>query len=98
MTPPMNVAWLVAKFGAARAFELAVAAEPHDGADLFRLGIAQSVVEEHQVLDTARNLAQRFASYDRKTLTTTKRMIQAANGRRFSQVLEEIQSSSTVGP
>jgi enoyl-CoA hydratase/carnithine racemase len=92
MTAPMNIAWLVTKYGSARALDLCVSAEPHDGVDLFRLGMAVAVVDDANVLSAAREMAARLSGYDRGAMAASKDMIRAAGGFDFETVLTQMRN------
>lgn len=74
MVAPLNMAWLVAKYGHARAVDVVVGAASHDGADLWRLGMAAMLVDDVEVLSTARDLAVRLAAHDARSVARTKAM------------------------
>ncbi|GAC1530860.1 MAG: enoyl-CoA hydratase [Acidimicrobiales bacterium] len=74
MVAPLNMAWLVAKYGHARAVDVVVGAASHDGADLWRLGMAAMVVDDVEVLSAARDLAVRLAAHDAPSVARTKAM------------------------
>lgn len=75
MTAPINLAWILAKYGAGRALGLVLGATSHSGEDLYRLGLATVVVEDGDVLAMARALAARLAGHDRQAMARTKAMI-----------------------
>jgi enoyl-CoA hydratase/carnithine racemase len=77
LAAPINVAWLQLKIGAAAAYELALLAERHDGADLVRRGLAVRVVPDARVLDEARDVADRVAELSPRSHAATKRVIAA---------------------
>ncbi len=92
MTAPMNIAWLVTKYGSARALDFCVSAEPHDGADLFRLGMAVAVVDDAHVLAVAREMAERLSGYNRGAMTSTKELIRAASSEDLETVLTRMRN------
>jgi len=75
MTAPINLAWLLAKHGAARAIEMVLGAAAHDGSDLYRLGLANAVVDDGDVLSEARSLAVRLSGHSPAAVSATKAMI-----------------------
>ncbi len=77
MIAPLNVAWLVAKYGHARAVDLVVGAASLSGDDLWRLGIAAAVVDDPHVLSAARELAGRLAAHDAGAVARSKAMIRS---------------------
>ena len=52
--------------------KMAVLGERHYGEDLVRLGIADRCVEDNLVVDTAEEMARRFASFDLGNLLKLK--------------------------
>lgn len=81
LVAPVNIVWLHTRFGSARAIDLALGARPHDGSDLFRLGIATEVTDRGAALDAARALAARLAGFAPGPMARTK-----AVSRRLSDV------------
>lgn len=77
MVARINLAWLVARYGSARALDLALTGRRADGAELYRLGIAHAVVDDDAVDHTARGLATRLAGLPRTGVMRTKRLVRA---------------------
>ncbi len=94
MTAPMNVAWIVAKHGRARALELVVAAGKHDGEDLFGLGMATRVADDDEVLGAARALAGQLVGHDGAAVAGSKAMIDKASAEGFAEALSRIRAEA----
>ncbi len=92
MTAPMNVAWLVAKHGTARALELVVAAGKHNGEDLFRLGVATRLAADDEALEVARSLAGQLCAHDGAAVAASKAMIAKASAAGFVATLARIRA------
>lgn len=69
---------LVRQIGRKHAFELVAMAEPVDGFRCERLGIANKVVPESEVLDAALSIAERLAGWSPIAMATTKRTFHRA--------------------
>jgi enoyl-CoA hydratase/carnithine racemase len=63
MAAPINVAWLALKHSMAKALQWVVLGERHYGEELVQLGLASRCVEDHEVLDQARAMADRLAGF-----------------------------------
>lgn len=74
MVAPVNMAWLVTKYGHARAIDVVVGAASLDGADLWRLGMAAVLVDDADVLRAARDLASKLATHDAQSVARSKAM------------------------
>lgn len=75
MVPWANIAWLCARFGAARALDLTVTGRRVTGAELYRLGMAHTCAADAEVLSSARDLARTLASHPPGGMAATKRLI-----------------------
>lgn len=83
MVARVNLAWLVARHGSARALDLTLTGRRVDGAELYRLGMAYACADDATpgdpsdgpVVETARRLAASLAALPRTGVTQTKRLI-----------------------
>ena len=72
---PMNVAWLTLKLGLTRTYEMVMSAERYYGEDLARLGLAVRAVPDGEVLNVARALVDRLASFPPSAHAATRRIV-----------------------
>ena len=72
MMAPVNILWLKLRYSLQTGLKMAVLGERHYGEDLVRLGIADRCVEDNLVVDTAEEMARRFASFDLGNLLKLK--------------------------
>lgn len=77
MVAPINIAWLCARYGSARALDLTLTGRRLPGPELYRLGMALECVDDAEVVEAARALAARVAGFPPGGVTGTKRMIRA---------------------
>lgn len=77
MVARVNLAWLVARYGSARALDLALTGRRASGEDLYRLGIAHACAPDDAVVPEALALAKRLAGFPRTGVAETKRLIRA---------------------
>ena len=77
MVARINLAWLVARYGSARALDLTLTARRATGDELYRLGIAYAAVDDAAVNTTALELAERLAGFPPTGVAETKRLIRA---------------------
>ncbi len=75
MAAPMNLAWLLARHAPAVAAQLVLTGRRFTGPDLHRLGIALDVVDDREVLGSARALASDIAGYPTATVRAMKATI-----------------------
>jgi len=75
MSAPMNVAWLRLRHSEAVAMRLALTGQRFLGPDLVSLGIALESVPDDQVVDRARELAERLAGYPEGGLSRIKQAL-----------------------
>ncbi len=80
MGAPMNLAWLMARFGGHLTRLLALSGERVHGPRLAQLGLAHSCVPDAEVLAAARDLAERLAGYPPGGARHIKRTIAALSG------------------
>lgn len=92
MVAPVNMAWLVTRYGHARAIDLVVGAAAHDGEDLWRLGMVAEVLDDAEVLAGARGLASRIAGHDAASVARTKQMARSAAPVDFVTLLHRFSS------
>lgn len=94
MPAPNNVAWLVLKYGRAKAIELAVLGERIYGDKLLSMGLANRCVDDDQVLLRARELADRLASFNAANVQTLKASVHLAqNSDSFEAVVARIKAA-----
>lgn len=79
MAAPINIAWLALKQNMTKAMELAVLGERHYGEDMMRLGLATSCVEDEDVLNRARDTADRLAGFKPEAVQNLKLALYAGN-------------------
>ncbi|MEV0703953.1 enoyl-CoA hydratase/isomerase family protein [Saccharopolyspora sp. NPDC050389] len=77
MVARINIAWLCARYGSARALDLTLTGRRADGAELHRLGIAHACAADDAVVADALDLAKRLAAYPRSGVAETKRLVRA---------------------
>lgn len=80
LTAPMNAAWLALRYPPAVGTQLALSCRRFKGPDLLRMGIALDVVPDDDVLEHARQLAARIASYPASAGRSTKQVLRHARG------------------
>jgi enoyl-CoA hydratase len=80
MLAPINIAWLMLRFGYAKALRFTQLAERFYGDDLVQQGIALECVEEDLVLSRTREIADRLAEFDRSSAVRIKAAVKAATG------------------
>ena len=78
---PMNVAWLLARYGDAVARRLMLLGRRVTGPELLQLGIAHAVVPDSEVLAAARALAAELAEVSPEGIAGTKRLLRSLNVR-----------------
>lgn len=78
LAAPANVAWLVTKVHAATALRLTLSGERYSGAELPSLGVPVKVVPDGEVLESARDMADRIAGYPAGSAAAMKAGIKAA--------------------
>jgi enoyl-CoA hydratase/carnithine racemase len=74
MVPSLVMGHLQHRAGRKRAFELLALGEPVGAADAQRLGLANRVVADHEVLETAAQIARTLAGRQRAALRETKQL------------------------
>lgn len=77
MVASVNIAWLCARYGSARALDLTLTGRRADGAELHRLGIAQDCVPDDEVETAALDLAKRLAALPCSGVAATKQLVRA---------------------
>ncbi|OJA04605.1 enoyl-CoA hydratase/isomerase family protein [Halomonas sp. QHL1] len=89
LIPDGGACWhLVRKLGHAQAFEMAALATPISAERCVTLGLANRVVEDNQVLDEARSLAQVLVSQSPQALSATKHALREAAQRSLSDTMQ----------
>lgn len=79
---------LVRQVGRKQAFELVSMADPIDGARALALGLANRVVPDGEVLDTALQMAERLAGWSPVAMATTKRTFHRTADLALAQALD----------
>ncbi|TVP44023.1 MAG: enoyl-CoA hydratase/isomerase family protein [Halomonas sp.] len=88
LIPDGGACWhLVRQLGHAQAFEMAALATPIPSEQCAALGLANRVVEDDQVLDEARTLAQALVAQSAPALSATKRALREAAQRSLSDTM-----------
>jgi enoyl-CoA hydratase/carnithine racemase len=80
MAAPMNVAWLMLKFGYGRTLELVAGGQPLSGRELAERGIAVRAVADDRVVEEARAYADALAENDPAAVARTKSMLRSMAG------------------
>jgi len=80
MAAPINVAWLSLKHSMAQALQWVILGERHYGKELVQLGLASRCVEDDEVLDQARAMADRLADFKPAAVQNLKRALVAGYG------------------
>ena len=76
----VNLVWLMTKFGAARALDLALGGQPYSGVSLVERGIALRAVPDAHVLEEARAYADLLAENGADGMARTKQIIRHLSG------------------
>lgn len=87
---PMNVAWLVYKYGTGPALQMVLSGRRYEAEALLEGRIAHQVVADAEVRDHAESLAVTIAGYDRDTLVRLKQSVRDAAPRRFDEILDAL--------
>jgi enoyl-CoA hydratase/carnithine racemase len=99
---PINSVWLMAKYGAARALEFAVGAQPYAGAALVQRGLAVKTVPDADVLAEARAYADLLAENKPAGMAAIKHNIRLLSGiDDFRALIAKVQAARparTSGP
>ncbi len=80
MAAPINVVWLLTRWGYQTAITVTTTARDFNGRQLLDLGIAYRCVADDDVLDEARALADELAQNNASAMATIKRSIQRLSG------------------
>lgn len=80
ISAPVNIVWLVAKWGPALALEMAVSGRTYSGRELMEKGIVHRCVADDQVLTEARALADSLAENNPLAVAAIKRTIRTLVG------------------
>lgn len=87
---PMNVAWLVYKYGPGAAVQTALGGRRYGAEALLRAGMAYEVVPDEEVRPHASQLAAAIAGYRRETLVRVKQSVRDAAPRPFDEILDAL--------
>lgn len=97
LIPGDGGAWLLPRIvGHARASEMALTGASIDAQRALEWGLVSRVVEPHQLLTTARDLAREIASNPPVAVRLTKRLLREAHRQSLEQVLEASASMQAV--
>lgn len=88
---PVNVAWLLTRWGYNTALQVATSAKLFNGRELLGMGIAYDCAPDDQVLATARALAEELCQNPLPAMSTMKRTVQRASGLDFPALLRQLQ-------
>ncbi|HXH23267.1 MAG TPA: enoyl-CoA hydratase/isomerase family protein [Dehalococcoidia bacterium] len=88
---PMNLAWLIARWGYNAAVQITQSAKLYSGRELKDMGLAFDCVPDDQVLDRARALADELAQNPVAAMVAMKRHAQRALGIDFPALLKRLQ-------
>ncbi|MGD9893813.1 MAG: enoyl-CoA hydratase/isomerase family protein [Dehalococcoidia bacterium] len=102
LAAPINTVWLTLKFGAARALEFAVGAQPYNGPALVSRGVALMSVPDQDVLAAARGYADLLAENKPAGMAAIKSSIRMLNRiESFKDLITSVQAARpgrTAGP
>ncbi|MEO0385455.1 MAG: enoyl-CoA hydratase/isomerase family protein [Pseudomonadota bacterium] len=76
--PPWGLQTLIARTGSVKARLITWGTEEIDGSEALRLGIADSIAPDGQVLEKAREMAERLAALPATSVRSTKRFFEGA--------------------
>jgi len=99
--PPWGLQALLARVGPVRARQITWGAEPLDGIEAHRLGVADAVTGPGRTLDRARTLAAALAALPRTSVTSTKRFYEpfiAHDGERLDAAAARAFAADCRGP
>jgi enoyl-CoA hydratase len=99
MLAPLNVFWLTQRYGYQVALRLGLLGERWSARDLLAAGIVERCVENDQVVSTALEMAERFASFDGDNVRALKRSIKVGierEGTTFVGLLDHIKSAASA--
>ncbi len=88
---PVNLAWLITRWGYNAAVQIAQSAKLYNGRELKEMGIAYAAAPDDRVLETARALADELAQNPLPAMASMKRVIQRESGLDFPALLKRIQ-------
>lgn len=89
LIPDGGACWhLVRKLGHAQAFEMAALATPITAERCVALGLANRAVEDNQVLEAARSLAQALVAQSPQALSATKHALREAAQRSLNDTMQ----------
>ncbi|GBD49820.1 enoyl-CoA hydratase/isomerase family protein [Methylopila sp. Yamaguchi] len=92
-TPPWGLGALIARVGPVRARLLTWAADPIDGVEAHRLGVADELADAGQALTRATEVAQRLAKQPADAVASVKRFFEpfaSADGERLDHVASRL--------
>jgi enoyl-CoA hydratase len=91
---PLNIAWLLLKWGTGRTLDLVLGGERQTGTELVNKGIAYAAVSDDRVVEKAREIADRLAGFSPDGIKGNIRAIRAAASKdSLNEVLKKIRSS-----
>ena len=91
MLAPINLAWLVARRSPAVAAELALLAERMPAEGLLARGLVTEVVDDAEVLERARNRAERIAALPAEAIAATRAAVRELSGIDFAAAITAAQ-------
>jgi enoyl-CoA hydratase len=101
MLAPLNVFWLTQRYGYQVALRMGLLGQRWTAPELLAAGLVEQCVPDEQVVDAARDMAARFASFDQQNVRALKRSIQAGAGlgnhsADFAKMLEAIKTAAAA--
>lgn len=80
MNAPINIGWLQLRYGYAKAQQMTLLAKRYYGGELVAQGLALESVEDPLVLERAREIADRVATFDNRNIMLLKSGLRKALG------------------
>ncbi len=93
MQAPINTAWLLLRYGQAKAQQMTLLADRYYGDQLVKQGLALESVEDDAVLNRTREVADRLAGFDSPNLMTLKGGVRRGLGEvSFKRLVENVRA------
>jgi enoyl-CoA hydratase/carnithine racemase len=95
MPAPVNISWLQLRHGYAKAQQMVLFAQRYYGGELVELGLALESIENSQVLERSRELANKLAEFDNNNLMKLKSGLrQALGSQSFMRLVKNVRDQS----
>ena len=95
MMAPINILWLHLRHSYHKGLKMSLLGERHYGESLVNLGIADRCVADAEVVQTARELAKRFAGFDAQAIYRLKKTIRSVSAAvDFDELLATIKQAA----